>query len=98
MALLSSEPAPYAGSAWQPVCCWQCSAFFNHLLVPPLDNQRIRCQNESASFIKLSTDLETDLMFRHAVALITLLLILVVLPSWAEDKPPFAGPTDKGFL
>jgi YVTN family beta-propeller protein len=37
-------------------------------------------------------------MFRCASSLTVLLAALVVLPLLADDKPRFAGPTEKGFL
>jgi YVTN family beta-propeller protein len=37
-------------------------------------------------------------MFRRTIALMTVLLTLLTLPLWADDKPRFPGPTEKGFV
>src|SRR5438034_3655966 len=37
-------------------------------------------------------------MFRYAAAFTAILSLLPVLPARADDKPHFAGPTEKGFL
>jgi hypothetical protein len=37
-------------------------------------------------------------MLRRALSLTSLLAALLVFPLWADDKPRFAGPSEKGFL